>query len=886
MRGVRAWLLRLAGLVGAGRSDAEIREEVETHRSLLAAEYEQAGMLAEEARRRAAADLGSLSAISAAYQDRRGVPVIETTLRHFRMAARSLQRSSVASVSTVLVLGLGIGAATAVLAVFQAIAWGDLTVPSAGDVVRLSQRFDGVVDRRVQGQVDRFSYPEFEAYRVATRTLAGVAAVKHDRMVWRRDGEERPVRAAKVTGDYFRVLPVRPDIGRLLAPDDARNPVAVISHRLWTRAFGAEPDVTGRPIDLDGVPYTVIGVAPGSFSGTELEATDVWLPLEVAHAAQGRDAMLADRNLSWLQVLARVESGAPMPQLKAEAALIAGQLEREYPGRRTTIRVSRATRLDDALRGKALAVGALASLAIGILFLVCGSNAASVLMARGTTRRREIAVRVALGAAPRHVVWLLLAEMSLIGLASAGVGLVVCFATLRTFASVLPIGDIMAGIRPDAGVFGLTLATASVVTFACGLAPGRQLLRVDCLPDLKGEESFVGRRLPALRLRQGLIALQVCVSVVLLVAVALLGRGIGQIWNASLGYATLGLFVIQPDANWDAATGSRPRDRGDFSWQLATVLASDSRVRAVTLVTLAPFAGTGHSRAAPGPDVPVAAVHFNDVDARYFETLDVPLVAGRSFLPGEADAVVVNSALARRFWGEDRSALDRLLYVPSRGTETMRPLRVVGVSPTLQTRDVGIPDEPTYYTLLTPRASGTSFVVLRAREGAPVRQLASDAAQGIAPGQSISVASLDDRLRASTGELRVALGVLAFLGALAVLVAAVGIHGLIAFTISARFREIGVCRTLGAAPTQVLRLILGWTMTGVTLGTIGAVILTVAASTLLGGELQGLLNGLSPLDPLSFLFAVSVLGLSVALATYLPARRALGIAPVAALRSE
>jgi len=571
MRGVRAWLLRLAGLVGAGRSDAEIREEVETHRSLLAAEYEQAGMLAEEARRRAAADLGSLSAISAAYQDRRGVPVIETTLRHFRMAARSLQRSSVASVSTVLVLGLGIGAATAVLAVFQAIAWGDLTVPSAGDVVRLSQRFDGVVDRRVQGQVDRFSYPEFEAYRVATRTLAGVAAVKHDRMVWRRDGEERPVRAAKVTGDYFRVLPVRPDIGRLLAPDDARNP---------------------------------------------------------------------------------------------------------------------------------------------------------------------------------------------------------------------------------------------------------------------------------------------------------------------------GLFVIQPDANWDAATGSRPRDRGDFSWQLATVLASDSRVRAVTLVTLAPFAGTGHSRAAPGPDVPVAAVHFNDVDARYFETLDVPLVAGRSFLPGEADAVVVNSALARRFWGEDRSALDRLLYVPSRGTETMRPLRVVGVSPTLQTRDVGIPDEPTYYTLLTPRASGTSFVVLRAREGAPVRQLASDAAQGIAPGQSISVASLDDRLRASTGELRVALGVLAFLGALAVLVAAVGIHGLIAFTISARFREIGVCRTLGAAPTQVLRLILGWTMTGVTLGTIGAVILTVAASTLLGGELQGLLNGLSPLDPLSFLFAVSVLGLSVALATYLPARRALGIAPVAALRSE
>lgn len=290
VRRVRGWLLRVASLAGVGRGDAEIAEELEAHRCFLADEYIQAGMSPDDARRRAAAELGSVSSTAAAYRDQRGVPALEDSMRDVRMAFRSFVRTPMLSLSIIAVLGLGIGLSTAIAAIFHAVVWMELPVAAPQDVMRISQRFDGVVDHRVQGEVSRFSYPELEMYRQSTRAFAAVTGVNHANVTWHDDAETRPLRAALVAGDYFRVLPISPARGRALTPADAREPVVVIAHRFWTQRLGAAEDAIGRRLRINGTAYTIVGVAPPAFSGTEVETVDVWLPLETVSVVDGKRA--------------------------------------------------------------------------------------------------------------------------------------------------------------------------------------------------------------------------------------------------------------------------------------------------------------------------------------------------------------------------------------------------------------------------------------------------------------------------------------------------------------------------------------------------------------------------------------------------------------------
>jgi predicted permease len=887
---LRSWLLRLAGSFGNGRSDEEIREELEVHREFLADEYARSGMMPEAARRRAAVELGSLPSAAEAYQDRRGVPALEAAFRDTRMAARALSRTPLATLSMTLVLGLGIGLSTAIVAAFHAVVWAELPVPAPEAVVRISQSFAGLVDRRVQGQVSRFSYPELELYRRASRTMSAVAGVSHSRVTWRTDAELRVLRAAHVTGDYFRVLPVTPAVGRLLTPADARQPVMVIGHRLWSDAFDAAPDIAGRTLWLDGSAYTIVGVAPRSFFGTEVDSVSVWLPLEVAQSAAGQEALLSERNMSWLQILGRLAPGATLETARAETALIAGQLDQEYPGRRTAISIARATRLDRGgvrgARGSSRIVTGAAGVSaiLLVLLFICGSNAAALLLARGAARQKEIAVRIALGAARGHILRQLTAEIGSVAMASAGVGLVVCFASLQALASVLPMRDLLLSIQPEARVFGFAFAAACGVALLFGLAPARQALQVDCLASLKGDGSVFGRLVPALRLRRAIIAVQVTVSVVLLVAASLLGRGVSQAWQSNPGYETKGLFVVQPDASWQP--GERPADRTRIGAHLVGALERAAGVRVVARATLAPFYGTGHSRAAAGAATPLQPVHFNRVDEHYFAALGPPLLAGRSFRPGDDDAVVINAALARQFWTDERSAVGQTLFIPANGSDRRQPMQVIGVAPTLQTTDVGIDDEPTYYTRLPERDAGAAFLLVRAAADAPVQQLVSSAVRAIDPEALAKVTALDARLLARTTPARVGAAVAGLIGAFALVVAAVGIHGVVAYTVACRTREIGVHRALGARTAQVLRLILGGTLRGVAIGAAAAVFLMMALAVAFGAQLRAALNGVHPLDPASFALGVLVLSSAIGLASYLPARRALGMEPVVALRRD
>lgn len=898
MRRLRAWLLRLAGVAGFGRRDAEIAEELLAHREMLVEEYQRRGLSADEARRRVAREFGTAASATHAYRDRRGLPALEHLLRDVRMACRSLIRTPVLTLSMLLVLGLGVGLGTAIAAVFHTVVWGQLPVADADAVVRATVYFEGGSGRGVQGQVNRFSYPELNAYRDATRTLAAVTGAGNARVGWRSDQGVTPLRASLVTGDYFRVLPAIPIAGRLLTPADARQPVAVISHALWQRAFASAGDVVGRTMWIDRSAFTVAGIAPPSFEGHEIEGIDVWLPLEAVIAARGDEATLRDRNLSWLQILGRMAPGANMPAVAAEAAVIATRFDTADPGRRTTIQISRASRLEPPGGGPGIedpvtTVGAVAVVIMGLLFLICGSNAAALLLARGASRQREIAVRVALGAGSFQISRQIAVEIAVVAIASAAVGVALCIGTLRALSAAFPMPDLLQSIQPDIRVFGFALAVATLVAVFFGLAPVRQARRVDCLSVLKGEAVAFGRRLPALRLRRSLIAIQIAISAVLLVVAGLFGRSVAQAWLATPGYEIAGLHLVQPDGSW--VPGEAPRDGGIVRQRVVDLLRAVPGVSGIAQATLAPFSGTGHSLAALAAADSPTRVHFNQVDPQFFATLGVPLLAGRGLASGDGDAAIVNAALARRFWGGDAAAIGRVLFVPVVGEPEvvvgepglrMRPVTVIGVVPTLQTTTVGVPDEPTYYTLLTERDTRTAFLVVRAGAGVPLARLAAEALRSADPDALLTIEPIEERLLERTEPGRVAASVAGLIGLLALAVAAVGIHGVIAYTITCRTREIGLHQALGARPIQVLRVVFGWTLRGVAIGAVAGLVILATAAVILRRPLTELLNGVNPLDPAAFAAGLGALILVVLLAIALPARRAVSLSPLAALRRE
>jgi hypothetical protein len=415
---------------------------------------------------------------------------------------------------------------------------------------------------------------------------------------------------------------------------------------------------------------------------------------------------------------------------------------------------------------------------------------------------------------------------------------------------------------------------------------------VDCLSALKGEALAFGRRLPALRLRRSLIAIQIAVSAVLLVVAGLLGRSAGQAWRTSPGYSLTGLYVVQPDANW--VPGETPRDADRIRQQVVDFLARTPGVSGIAHATLAPLWGTGRSYAAPAATGPNTPVHFNQVDRRYFETLGVPLVAGHGLGPTDGDAVIVNAALARRFWGDERAAVGRVLFIPPAGEgelvsgepAPLRPMTVIGVTPTLQTTNVGVPDEPTYYTLLTPRDARTAFLVVRAGEGVPLPRLILDHLRSTDPDALATVSSIHDRLRERTAPARVGGVVAGLIGLLALAVAAVGIHGVIVYTIACRTRDIGLYQALGAQPAHVLRVVFAWTLRGVAMGALAGLLLLATVAAAFFGPFREALNGANPLDPIAFAVGIGVLTLVVLIAVGVPARRAMSLSPIDALRRE
>jgi predicted permease len=816
---------------------------------------------------------------------------MDTLLHDLRYALRTLAKAPVFTAVAVLTLALGIGANATIFSLVNAVF---LRPPvHVAEPERLVALYTSDYSGPVYGAS---SYPDYEEFAKQSDVFAGVAAFKPAFVSVGEGDASLRTGAQAVSGDYFRVLGTRAARGRLFTADEAgagAPGVVVLSHSLWRR-LGSEPGIVGSAIQLNGQPVTVLGVAPEGFTGTLRGiGTDVWVPIEQARRLSLGVADLNARGSRGLFVVARLAPGVSVAAAQARMTVVARQLLAAYgdrwsdlkgEGRRITVLSERAARVPPQARGPALGFAALLLVVVGVVLLICCANVAGLLLARGTARGREIAVRVSLGASRRRVVRQLMTESLVLAGAGAVVGLLVAlWATDLVLGVELPVPVTIAlDFTPDARVLTFTAAAAAITALLFGLLPALRVSRADVSSVLKGDasRSFGGRA----RLQGALVAGQLAMSLLLLVGALLTIRTLRHAAAMDTGFVTRDVLL--------ASVEPPPGVRDSLS---ATALALRERVaslpgvRAVTWAGNAPLGVESANRMGvtvegyrPGQGEDME-IHYNGVGPGYFATLGVTLLRGRDFAEsdrsGAPPVAVVNESFARRYWPGQDAIGKRLSVLGPDGPWA----EVVGVA-----RDgkyVSLAEAPRPFMYL-PALQLPSGVVLHVRTPGAPRGLGAAVRREVArvaPGWTVtSLRTMEEHVGQSLLPERLAGGVLSLFGALALALASVGLYGTVAYAVAQRTREIGVRVALGARQGDVLRLVL---RRGVRL---------IAAGLALGlplawGASKGLaavLPGVHATDPLTFAGASALLALVALAATYLPARRAARVNPMVALRYE
>jgi putative ABC transport system permease protein len=813
-------------------------------------------------------------------------------LRETRRAALGLAREPGLTATVVLTLALGIGANTALFAYLCVFLWPTLDAPHPEALFRVQDAGDQISWGRV-------SYDDFADYRAGSDELFdGLAAHRGYGASLRRGDETLFAWGSLVSADYFGLFGKAPLHGRWIGPEDGRPGaprVVVLGYPFWRRHFGADPAAVGETVHLEGeLPYTIVGVAPRGFQGPGLPMA-VYTPL--AHwpdLARGLD----ERAVGTVDVLGRLAAGASRESAAAALKAVAAGIDEVAP--RETARELRLVPLagpeaawDDPMTGRAKVLMAV----VGLFLLLAAVNVANLLLARGVARRRDLAVRAALGAGRWRLVRRIVLESLL--LAGAGGALGVGLGYLGTLAleplmRIVPVGFGAWGegatvIAFDGRMALFAFAAALVATLVFGAAPVVEVLRRDLVAPLKSDAAGGvggGRSGP----RRALVVLQVALAVALLLGAGLLVRSLWSLGRVDLGFDPENLFlasVYVPDEGADfASTGGRYRELAERARSLPGVAGAGLTARP-------PLFGGSFGEPLLVPDRPgdgePVDLHTNLVSPGYFETLGVPLVDGRDFTDrdreGAPNAVVVNETAAERLW-PGRSPLGREVVIAGSGRAEERGQRfqVVGVvadhrygGPTVETGSL-------VYFPVAQRPRARLTVMLRSERpaawlGASFRSLLEVDFPDLA---LIELAPLGDQLRRSLFEERLNTRVATAVGLLALLLAGLGLASLMAFQVARRRREIAVRMAVGAAPADAVALVLRHTGVLVGLG----LALGLAAAAGLARLLQSMLYGIAPYDPLTAAGVLAALAATALAATWLPARRAARVDPAATLKGD
>jgi len=808
-------------------------------------------------------------------------------LDDLRLAARMLARRPGFSAVIVATLGLAIGANAAVFSFVDAILLRPLPVAAPERLVRIYSHFASGLDWA------SVSYPNYRDFERANRVFAALAAEGNQAYVVGDSASSDQVAGALVSANYFATLGVRPALGRAFEPDEDRvaSPVAVIGDGFWKRYFAADPRVLGRTATLNGTAFKVVGVAPAGFSGpnTGLVA-EIWTPLSMQAAVNPGADLLRLRGAYWLQLTGRLRPGVSLQQAADAMNALAARLRQLYPRDNEGVSLSllpeSQARIYPAFRGGLVALSALLQVVVGLVLAVACANVAGLLLARGTARRREIGIRLALGARTARLVRLLVSESLVLGLAGGAVGVALAFWAARALSSWrLPMQmPISFQVTFDSRVLLLTLGVALLTGLLCGLVPALQIARPQLAMAMREGDAVAGPR--RARLRGILVTVQIAATFVLLVGAGLFFRSLANSQAANLGFRTQGLLVASLNlgyAGYDERTGQR------FFERLEARLRELPGMRSVSLATRLPFsvmratvdaAPEGYVPPRPGMGTPELAVNW--VAPEYFKTMEAPLAAGREFTaadqPGTLRVAVVNEALVRRFFfaaGPVEAAVGRRMMVSG------KPHLIVGVARDAKQLDLDAAQAPYLYLDLFQDYQPAVSIHLRAA-GDPASQLAAlrREVRALDPRVALfDVKPIDRQLELPLLPQRMAVGSLAAMGALALVLALVGLYAATAYALSRRTREIGIRIALGAGHRQLLAVVLRDGMiqcaTGVGIGLAAALAATRFAANLL--------YGVNPTDPAILLATAAVVSCLALAANLVPALAAIQLDPKQAL---
>jgi putative ABC transport system permease protein len=872
------------------RVDQDLDQEIRSYLDFVAEEKARSGMSRDEALRQARFELGGVEQLKENVRDVRLGVYMDNLLQDLRYGVRVLRRNPGFAATAILTLALGIGATTAIFSVVDSVVLKPLPFPTADRLARIRS----VIAAAGNGS-GIASYPDFLDWRARNHVFDGMAVFRTNDFTLIGPREPLHLQGAVVSAQLFSLLGVSPALGRSFFPEED-NPAAaggadpvILSAGLWQREFGSDASVLGRAIQLGGQPFTVVGVMPPAFQfPIQGEPIELWTTI-AADARGGANAMTVQRGAHYLDVVGLLKPGVKLQQAQAEMATIASTLNRQHPENkpRTVQIVPEIQGVSGPLRTPMLVLlGAVSC----VLLIVC-ANVANLLLARANGRHMEMAVRAALGASRRRAICQLLTESVALGLLGGGLGLALALASLRLLVRFIPAEvPRLDAIGLDARLLSFTILISLLAGILFGLAPALRVSKISLTESLKKSRRGSGSGgKERSRLRDALVVSEVALAIVLLLGAGLLSQSFLRLIQVDPGFNPHHVLTFQLDSPPGKQDSQAPPF---FREVVARVSALPGAVSASVVASL-PLTGDniGSSIEIEGHPTPMGSrpsAGFNAVEPNYFRTVGITLVAGRDFTDYDDSkstlVVIVNRTLAQAFF-PNQDPIGKHVR-PGIGIGAGEPpmREIVGVIGDVRQNGLSADPTPEVYAPLAQSPFDAMFIVVRTANDP--RSMVEPARRQVASldknAPIYHVETLDQHLVQSVATPRFITLLLSGFSGLALLLACLGIYGVISYIAVQRTHEIGIRMALGAKKGDVLRMIIGEglkpALAGVAIGIFGALRLTRLLSSLL--------YGVKPTDPLTFA-AVSLILTGVALlACYIPARRAAMADPMLSLRYE
>jgi predicted permease len=882
-----------------GSSDREIADELESHLQMHIEDNLRRGMSAQDARREALMKLGGVAQTQESYRERQSVPLIETILQDLRFAARMLHKNPGFATVAMVTLALGIGASTSIFSVIDAVLLRPLPYRNPEQIVR-------VWEQAPDGHRMNLANANFDDFLTQNNTFGTMAVYGYGLSSISGGSEPVRVNIAVVSSDFFKALGVEPFRGRAFAPEEQRlhgAPAMIVSYGYWQRYLGGAADLSKFHLAMEGGVYPVIGAMPAGFDFPPGVAA--WIPRELEPETPGRTAH------NW-RGLGRLRDGITVPQARANLSAIAHRIRDEY-GEKVDLSDAAVLPLADAMVGDVRTALLNVLVAVGLLLMVACANVAGLLLARTSSRRKELAVRAALGAGRGRLIRQFLAESFMLSLAGGVLGILLAFWSAKILSTILP-GNLprQQGISINTSVLLFALAAIVAVAVSLGFFAAWRAGTGDLLEALSaGSRTYSGGG-ASHRMRGFLVVGEIAITLVILVGAGLLGRSFLRLISTSPGFRQENLITMEfspPTLAWEEAITSPAVARqihlmDDILARLSTIPGAETVGLAGALPVAAgddlpdggflilngqkpPANFDEWARFAQNPSQ-VGHALYCVAGEGYFRTLGIPLIRGRMF--GDQDdlnspnVAVISESLARERW-PNQDPIGQIINFGNMDGN-LKSLTIVGIAGDVRAAGLDRPPSPIIYVDYRQRgmhANSSPTIVMRsaAPEGVIVA-----AARGIfhdlAPDVPVKFSTFADEIGGWLSDRRFLLLLVGLFAAAALALAAVGIYGVVAFSVTRRTQEIGIRMSLGARRGNILRLVLG---EGARMAALGVVI-GIAGSLAITRLMSTLLFGISATDPLTFLGVAVLLSVVALFASYIPARRAMRVDPTVALRYE